>query len=143
MAPWAVSRPVLAKESLDRAGLSAGETLATIRCWFGVSLKSPLWTLAISRSAALAAVASPAPFSMKTVKWESWFGPCVQPYRSPVSVVEPAGDPELPAEAALDLLADPDQPAVGDRVLEPGMLAVGAVAVVALHGDDRLGDVGD
>jgi hypothetical protein len=40
-------------------------------------------------------------------------------------------------------LADPDRPAVGHRVLEAGVLAVGPVAKVALHGDDLLGDLDD
>ena len=51
------------------------------------------------------------------------------------------GDAELPPEPALDLVADPDEAAVGDCVLEPGVLAVRAVAEVALNGDDLLRDV--
>ena len=45
------------------------------------------------------------------------------------------------AEAALDLAAEPVDAPLVEEVLEPGPLAVLAVAEVALHGDDRLGDV--
>src|ERR1017187_7941732 len=58
-----------------------------------------------------------------------------------VRELEPAGRAELPSKPALDLRPYPGQPAVGDRVLEPGVPPVGPVAVVALHGDNLLGDV--
>ena len=47
------------------------------------------------------------------------------------------------AEPALDLAAEPLDAALVDEVLEAGPVAVLAVAEVALHGDDRLGDVDD
>ena len=47
---------------------------------------------------------------------------------------------ELHAGALLDLGAERIEPAVLDGVFEPRVLAVGAVAPVALHRDDRLGD---
>ena len=50
------------------------------------------------------------------------------------------GGCELHAGAALDLGAEGIEAAILDRVLEPRVLAVGAVAPVALHGDDRFGD---
>ena len=48
---------------------------------------------------------------------------------------------ELDARALLDLGAERIEPAVLDRVFEPRVLAVRAVAPVALHGDHRLGDL--
>ena len=51
--------------------------------------------------------------------------------------LKPEGEP------ALHLAAKPVEAAIGDRVLEPGVAAVGPVAVVALHRDDLASDVDD
>ena len=48
---------------------------------------------------------------------------------------------ELITEPPLDLVAEPRQPAVCNRVLEARVFAVGAVAEVALHRDDLFGDL--
>ena len=58
-----------------------------------------------------------------------------------VGELEGAGRTEPIAEAAFDFRAEPDDAAVLDGVFEAGVLAVGAVAVVALHEHDFLGDV--
>src|SRR6185295_2829206 len=50
---------------------------------------------------------------------------------------------DLEADPPADLGADALDAEVLDRVLQPGPLAVLAVAVVALHGDDRLDEVDD
>ena len=49
------------------------------------------------------------------------------------------GAAELHARALLHLGAERIEPAVLDGVFQPRVLAIGAVAPVALHGDDRLG----
>ena len=48
---------------------------------------------------------------------------------------------QLDAGAALDFGAEGIEPAILDGIFEPRMLAVLAVAPVALHGDDGLGDL--
>ena len=46
---------------------------------------------------------------------------------------------ELPTQSAVQLVAEPLEPAVGDRVLQPGVLAIGPVAEVALDRQHGLG----
>ena len=65
---------------------------------------------------------------------------------APAVAIAGGGKPELLSRrelhigAPLDLGAEGIEPAILDGVFEPRVLAVLAVAPVALHGDDRLGD---
>ena len=66
-------------------------------------------------------------------------GPAVAIAR--VLEAERAGRLQGVAEPALDLGAEPVDAAVLDRVFEARVLAVGAIAEIALHQHDLLGDV--
>ena len=56
---------------------------------------------------------------------------------------KPAWGAQGVTQTFFDFGAEPDEAAVGDGVFEPGVFAVGAVAVVALDEHDFLGDVDD
>ena len=120
-------------------------TLAMMRFWLAVTTKPPGCTSAISRSAVRK---RPAGHILDAaVLDEERQVPLLVGALLPADDVagrrelERARLAELVAEAPLDLGAEGVEPAVLDRVLEARALAVLAVAPVALHGDDLLGDI--
>src|SRR5699024_7789381 len=50
---------------------------------------------------------------------------------------------QRPAQSFGDLIIDPVETAVVDGVFEPGVLAVGAIAIIALDGCQRFADIED
>ena len=119
-------------------------TLATIRFWFGREAEIAVVDLrdAAQRRELRCGAVIEQPAVLHEQREMRLAGAGV----APAVAVAGRGEPERPSGrerhvgAPFDLGAEGIEPAILDGVFEPRVLAVVAVAPIALHGDDRLGD---